>query len=291
MGQNIVEAVRGGFLDVAHRGARSLAPENTLIAGRRAFDSGARMWEIDVRMSRDGELVVIHDATLERTSDVKERFPGRMPWNVHDFTLDELKSLNFGSWFETEDPFRQISAGMVSRAELDRYSSVRMPTLREALEFTLGNDWLVNIEIKDLEDGAWHNEIAELTARLVCSMSAAGSVILSSFNPDYLARVKKTDKNLRTGVLVDHIPEDPGVLMRSLDAFTFHPALQDFPTETVRRLVDSGFGVLVWVVNDEDTAGKLMRSGVSGMFTDFPQNMHAVVERERRRLADAERNH
>lgn len=291
MGQDIVEAVRSGFLNVAHRGARSLAPENTLIAGRRAFDAGVGMWEIDVRMSRDGELVVIHDATLERTSDVKERFPGRMPWNVHDFTLDELKSLNFGSWFETEDPFRQIPAGMVSRAELDRYSSVRMPTLREALEFTLGNDWLVNIEIKDLQDGARHNEIAELTARLVCSMSAAGNVILSSFNPDYLARVKKTDKDLRTGVLVDHMPEDPGGLMRSLDAFTFHPALSAFSTEAVRRLVDSGFGVLVWVVNDEDTAGKLMRSGVSGMFTDFPQNMRAVVERERRRLADTERSH
>ena len=114
MSQDIVNAIRKRRLIAAHRGARSLAPENTLAAARLALAAGARMWEIDVRMSRDGEIVLIHDPNLERTSDAPGKFPGRSPWLVHDFTLDELKTLDFGSWFSETDPFGQIAAGKIS---------------------------------------------------------------------------------------------------------------------------------------------------------------------------------
>ncbi len=86
-------------INIAHRGARSLAPENTLAAARKALDAGADMWELDVCLSRDGELVVIHDSTLKRTSNVQEVFPLRRPYHVHDFTLEELHRLDFGSWY------------------------------------------------------------------------------------------------------------------------------------------------------------------------------------------------
>ena len=104
MSREIFSAVKTGGLIAAHRGARSIAPENTMAAARTALAAGAGMMEADVRMSRDGKLVVIHDPHLARTSDGPVKFPGRNPWLVHEFTLEELKLLDFGSWFATADP-------------------------------------------------------------------------------------------------------------------------------------------------------------------------------------------
>lgn len=105
------------ILNIAHRGARSLAPENTMLAARKAFEIGASGWELDVAMTSDHELVVIHDDTLERTSDAAQVFPDRDPWSVVDFSMAELRRLDFGAWFVRTDPFGQIAAGMISPAE------------------------------------------------------------------------------------------------------------------------------------------------------------------------------
>ena len=82
-----------GVLNIAHRGARSLTPENTILAAQKGLDLGADLWELDVAMSSDGEMIILHDETLLRTSNAREVFPGRAPWNVHEFSLDELYRL------------------------------------------------------------------------------------------------------------------------------------------------------------------------------------------------------
>ena len=94
-------------LNIAHRGARSLAPENTLAAARKGLEVGADMWELDIQMTADGELIVIHDNTLKRTSNVREVFPKRKPWLVHEFTLDEIRLLDFGSWWKSRSRSRR----------------------------------------------------------------------------------------------------------------------------------------------------------------------------------------
>ena len=123
-------------LVIAHRGFRGIAPENTLLAAQKGFDIGADMWELDVAASSDGILVVLHDNTLTRTTDAKTRFPSRSPWIIYDFTFDELKSLDAGSWYSKTDPFMQIAYGRVGSAELEACKDLRIPTLREALEWT-----------------------------------------------------------------------------------------------------------------------------------------------------------
>src|SRR5689334_10492901 len=85
-------------LAVAHRGASDVAPENTLPAVRRAVAAGADLVEVDLRRARDGALVVLHDATLARTTDAARRLPGRAPWRVEDLTLAEVRLLDAGSW-------------------------------------------------------------------------------------------------------------------------------------------------------------------------------------------------
>ena len=116
-------------LIIAHRGARSLAPENTLAAARKALQAGADMWEMDVAVTSDGELIVVHDDTLERTCNVADLFPDRRPWNVWDFTLAEIQTLDCGSWFAARDPFGQIKAGNVSTEEAARYSPKKIDVI------------------------------------------------------------------------------------------------------------------------------------------------------------------
>jgi glycerophosphoryl diester phosphodiesterase len=258
-------------LIAAHRGARSLAPENTLAAARAALASGAGMWEIDVRMSRDGEPVVIHDRDLERTSDAPRRFPERSPWLVGDFSLSELKSLDFGSWFATADPFGQIAAGKVSLSTLAKYSGEPVLTLEEAILFTLHNDWLLNIEIKDLSGQPGHESIAQKSVDLVRSLGATEKVMISSFNHHYLALVKRLDRSIKTAVLVNRFQSDPVGLAVELDVFAYNPGLRAVQPWQIHRLKQKGFRVLVWVLNSPWLAKTLFAMGADGVFTDFPQ--------------------
>jgi len=271
MKQYILTAVRNRRLIAAHRGARSIAPENTLAAARLALAAGARMWEIDVRMTRDGQLVLIHDPNLVRISDVQSKFPERCPWLVDHFTLHELKALDFGSWFHKADPFKQIAAGKILPLQLAGYSGEQVVTLEEAVMFTVRNDWLLNIEIKDLSGLPGHESIAEKVVNLVRSLDVAEKVLVSSFNHHYLARIAKLEKNIKTGVLVNTVQADPAKLMIELGAFTFNPAVRAFRPHQIRRLKHKGFGVLVWVVNNPWLARACFSMGADGIFTDFPQ--------------------
>ncbi len=187
------------ILNIAHRGARSLAPENTILAARKAVAVGADMWEMDVALTKDGQIVVLHDDTLERTSNAREVFPDRAPWNVHDFTFDELLKLDFGAWFGDQDPFGQIADRTVTIQEQQNFSNTRIPTLREALEFTRDYKFRINIEIKDHTGTPGDISIVESVVDMVGQMNMAGSVLISSFNHDYIARSKARDPNIPTG--------------------------------------------------------------------------------------------
>ena len=103
---------------IAHGGARSLAPENTLAAARKAHALGADLWETDAAITADGQVVLMHDDAMMRTTDVAERFPDRVPAPFSTYTLAEIRTLDAGSWFERDDPFGQVAAGAVTAAEL-----------------------------------------------------------------------------------------------------------------------------------------------------------------------------
>ena len=266
--------IEGAFrkpLIAAHRGARSLAPENTLASARVALASCAGMWEIDVRMSRDGEAVVIHDPDLGRTSDAAHKFPDRSPWLVGDFSLCELKALDFGSWFATDDPFGQIAAGKVSLSSLAKYSGEPLLTLEEAILFTLRNDWLLDIEIKNLFGQPRHESIVQKVVDLVRSLGAAEKVLISSFNHYYLALVKRLERGIKTGILVNRFQSDPIRLASELDAFAYKPGTRSVRPWQIHRLKKKGVRVLVWTLNSPWLARAFFAMGVDGVFTDFPQ--------------------
>jgi glycerophosphoryl diester phosphodiesterase len=275
--EQLMPANETKIIIIAHRGARSLAPENTISAAKRALENRADGWELDVAMSVDGELVVLHDDTLERTSNVTQVFPDRSPWSVYDFTIEELKKLDLGSWFVESDPFDQISQGIISSENVDEYVGEPIPTLREALIFTKDNNWWVNIEIKDASGTAADAVIVSKVVALVEELEMQDQVLISSFNFEYLKQVKNLNKDLATGVLVNKIIQDPVALMKELDAQAFHPGMKVTFEKQVNLLLDEGYEVNVWTVNEESDMQKLIQMGVTGIITDFPQRAFLLL--------------
>ncbi len=265
-------------LNIAHRGARSLAPENTLAAAGKALAIGADMWELDVAMTADGELFVVHDDTLERTSNVKQVFPDRRPWSNHLFTLAEVRSLDFGSWFVTTDPFKQIAAGKVTPEEQASYRGVQAPTLREALAFTRDNGWRVNIEIKDLTGTPGDATVVEKVVALIKELGMVDRVLVSSFNHAYIQRVKAVEPRIPTGALVERAAPDPAALLRRLGAQAYNPKGGTIRPEEIGALRDQGFDVYIWTVNDEADMRALVAARASGIFTDYPQLLKPIVQ-------------
>lgn len=262
---------------IAHRGARSLAPENTLAAAIKGFESGADGWELDVAMSIEGELVLLHDDTLERTSNVKQVFPDRRPWSVYEFSLQELSQLDFGSWFVESDPFDQAAQGNISTQELEAFRGLPITTLAEALQFTKDNQWWVNIEIKDASGTAAEALIVSKVVKLVEKLEMEDQVLISSFKHEYLGEVKNLNPTIATGILVNKSVKDPVSLMQQYEAQAFHPGSKVTDASQVQALRTAGYDVNVWTVNEAEDMFELIAMGVTGIFTDFPQTLKPIL--------------
>jgi glycerophosphoryl diester phosphodiesterase len=269
------------IFSIAHAGASSIAPQNTLAAGRAALKLGADVWGIDVRLTGDGVFVLMHDETLDRTTDVEEVFPARAPWRVEDFAFDEIRRLDAGSWFVHDDPFGQIEAGRVSGAELESYEGEPVPTLREALEFVAEHRWLSDIEVKPTA-GLEPEALARRLVDLIEETGTADRVMISSFDHEILRVVKGLNPAIPIGALSIFAPRDSISYLDELRADVYLPSLVGFTERLLADLSEAGIGVHVWTYNAEEQLERLARTpGITGIYTDFPQRLAAVLERVR----------
>ncbi len=262
---------------VAHRGARSVAPENTLLAAQRAFELGANQWELDVQVSADGELVVLHDGSLWRTSNAGQVYPLRLFWQVKNFSLAEIQTLDAGSWYLKKDPFGEIATGTISSEQQAEIAGEPFPTLREALELTKTKDWSVNIELKDVSKTPGDAVIVEKTVALIEEMDMVDQVLISSFKHDYLVQVKALNPQIKTAALVGEM-EDPLALLQSIGADAINPNYEKITDlGIIKTLRNAGYDVYVWTVNDPEIMMQFINAGVSGIITDYPQRMLEVL--------------
>ncbi len=267
------------IFNIAHAGASSVAPQNTLAAGRAAFELGADVWGVDVRLTGDGVFVLMHDETLDRTTDTEELFPTRAPWRVEDFTLDEIHRLDAGSWFIHDDPFGQIEAGRVSAAELESYAGEPVPTLREALEFVAEQGWLIDVEVKPTA-GLEPEGLARHLLDLIEETGTADLVMISSFDHEILRAIKGLDAMIPIGALRIFALLDPVAYLSDLQADVYLPSLVGFTEGLLRDLSEAGIGVHVWTYNTEDQLERLARTqGITGIYTDFPQRLDPILKR------------
>ena len=268
-------------MNIAHRGARSHAPENTIAAAKKAAEYGAAGWEADVWLTKDGVPVITHDEDIRRTSDAEAFFPSRASYLINDFTFAEIKSLDFGSWFMDKDPFGEIAAGRVAEADLKSYENERIPTLEEALDYTRDNGLVMNVEIKDAGDGQRGRETVRKTIDVIIEMGMAGDVIVSSFNWAYLKWIREISERIMTGALTSEAEKDHPEIVRALGAYAYHPKIGAFSVDILRRMTDAGIHVNVWTVNDQSALSYLKTKdgfmGLGGVITDYPQRFADIV--------------
>ena len=242
----------------AHRGGAALAPENTMAAFTHAVTLGVDFIELDVRRCATGELVVVHDANLVRVAGVDRR--------VADLSLSELQSIDVGSHFGAE------------------FASERIPSLLEVVEtldLKARNGVRLNIEVK--EDKARGDGTALELGSLIAGMDLYGDVIVSSFNPMSLSRVRS-----RCAAPLGLIYPSGGRGVRDrltrtpwassvLSLYALHPSVSVVTAEGVRKAHLRGLGVNVWTVNEEADMRRLAAWQINGMITDRPDLAMDVV--------------
>ena len=272
---------RAGFI-CAHRGARSIAPENTLLAMAKARECGAHCWETDIRLSRDGDLIIFHDKTLDRTTDIAEHreFSNRSPWPSSRFSTAELRSLDAGSWFAAADPFGTVASGEVSPQEAADMYGQKIPLLSEVLEYTIKYRFPVNLEIKDIGTAADDLDIVDRIIEMLEQAAATDLVLLSSFQAAYLHRARQLHPTVALALLAeDEHPADLINTLSTLSAAAYHPDVVLHDPDLFRELQQIGIRVTPWTVNDTAQAQEMLQAGM-GIVTDWPQHLTTYNEEE-----------
>lgn len=237
----------------AHRGSRREAPENTLPAFELAVAQGADGVEFDVQLTADGAMVVIHDETVERTTDGHGR--------VVAYSLSQLQRLD-------------ASAGMAG------FSRVRIPSIDEVLELLAPSGLRLNIELKNsIED---YPGLEEMVLAAIDSHGIADRVVLSSFNHYSLKKLQALGSSSELGMLYTDPLYKPWRYAAKLGVGAIHPPARFvLGGSYVRRAHASGLAVRPWVVNGERKLARMFHLGVDAVFTDVPGEALALRGRHR----------
>jgi len=256
---------------IAHRGARSIAPENTLKAAKIAFEIGADLWETDVNITRDGRLILFHDDSLLRCTNAIKKFPLKTSYQVLDFDLKEIKSLDAGSYFNETDPFQEISKGHVSSKTKVSFIGETIPLLEEGLLLTLKKNWTINLELKFFERTASSSYLPDLTLEIIRQTNIPlTQVIISSFHHPWLLRIMEKEPLLEVQALVGDKDTEP-LDFKDFSFSTYNANAALIHPDQIKALKDKGKKINLFTVNDPKAFSRFSDLGVDGIFTDFPQ--------------------
>ncbi|MFF8033849.1 MULTISPECIES: glycerophosphodiester phosphodiesterase [unclassified Streptomyces] len=251
---------------VAHRGASAYAPENTLAAVDKAAALGIDWVENDVQRTKDGELVVLHDDSLRRTTDVEEVFPGRAPWTVRDFTAAEIARLDAGSWFGPA------------------YAGARVPTLEQFVRRVERHGQKLLLEIK-------HPQLYPGVERQILKVLGNGGwldrrhvkhrLIVQSFGADSVRAVHDLEPAVKTGFLgTPPVADLPSYAAFADQVNPAHGSLSAGYVAAVHALDGphrKPLEVFTWTVNDADAARRVAGFGVDGIITNTPDVVRDAV--------------
>lgn len=247
----------------AHRGSSGAAPENTLAAVRLAVAQKADVIENDIQRTSDGELVIIHDTTLGRTTDVEEVFPDRAPWNVGDFTLAEIKQLDAGAWFAPE------------------FAGERVPTLAEWVN-AVGQRSAMLLEVKSPELYPGIEIDIDKELRSLPAFQTAlrrDRVVVQSFNHEWLRVYKDLAPDVPVGLLFGSLPTEADIAAAATWAQQVNPSFARIDRATVDRVHEHGMEIHVWTVNGGADMRRAIEWGVDGIITNYPQVLREIVRR------------
>jgi glycerophosphoryl diester phosphodiesterase len=239
--------------NIAHRGFSGKYPENTKIAFARAIELGADMIELDVTLSKDKIPVVIHDDTLERTSNGKGK--------VRNVSLEKLKELDFGSWMNS------------------KFSEERIPTLEEVLQQIKKSKIWLNIEIKS---SAYEKKFSESciesqAIRLIEKYKLFNRIVISSFEPKILLRLRELSTKIKLAYLIEpdykKLKLDPIFFVTQIKAISLNMHKSQIKTEIFERASERNISVCVYTINTMDELKRMNKLGLAGVFTNFPDRL------------------
>jgi glycerophosphoryl diester phosphodiesterase len=235
----------------AHRGYSGAYPENTMLAFEKALECGSYGIELDVQLSKDGEVVIIHDETLDRTTDRKGR--------VCDYSLKELQTCNAGAGTAFED------------------QNLTIPTFEEYCSWVASTPLITNIELKT--SIIYYPEIEEKTWEIIKRHKLEEKVLFSSFNHLSLAAIKALAPSVPCGALV---PEtglvNAGYCANKFGFECYHPAYCTIDAASVAECHEYNIQVNVWTVNSMEALENCYAWGCDGVFTNFPAVCKAYIE-------------
>ncbi|MDD6352219.1 MAG: glycerophosphodiester phosphodiesterase [Lachnospiraceae bacterium] len=249
----------------AHRGASGYAPENTLASFQKAADLGADGVELDVQLTKDGEIVVIHDETVDRTTDGSG-------W-VKDFTFEELRKLNAS--------YQNLLQGgeVVKKAKkFEEYESIQIPTMKEVFDLLKPTGLTINIELKT--GIVFYPGLEEKILKLTEECGMEDRVIYSSFNHYTIEKIHSLKPEAEVGFLYSDGTIDMPAYGKTHGVNALHPALYNlqFPgyMEACRK---AGLAVNVWTVNKPEYVAMCVKAGVDAVITNYPDMAMEVIRK------------
>jgi glycerophosphoryl diester phosphodiesterase len=254
------------IVNIAHRGASGHAPEHTIAAYDLAIEMGADFIEHDLHVTSDGVLVAIHDANLERTTGRSEL--------VRETTLEDVRALDAGSWFNDVNPDRARSA----------FAGLKMPTMAEIFE-RYGQSTKYYVEIKDphLNSGAEAMFVELLRVADMVDYALDGGVLVQSFDPDSLGRFRALEPGL-VQIRLFSLIQDREMILEELSSTATYaagigPDKFNVDEGVVARAHARGLVVHPFTVDDEAEMRALLDAGVDGIFTNYPDRLAALKSR------------
>ncbi|MCS7463877.1 glycerophosphodiester phosphodiesterase [Paenibacillus doosanensis] len=233
---------------IAHRGAKGMAPENTLGAFRLGVEQGCEAIELDVHLSADGEIIVCHDETLDRTTNGKGM--------ICEKTLAEIKSLDAGSWHS------------------EAYRGETVPTLGEVFDAVPGS-LMINVEVKQSYDGNMDRKLVQFLRE----RDLFDRVVVSSFDHQCLHRIKVLEPKTKIGLLYQLRLYNPAAYAKTfgVDVYSLHPYHRLIDREEVEQAIRAGLHMYPYTANEEQDLKALIDWGVSGIITDYPGRLKDLL--------------
>ncbi|AYB45709.1 glycerophosphodiester phosphodiesterase family protein [Paenibacillus lautus] len=244
------------WVNIAHRGASGYAPENTMASFVKAFDMGADMLELDVQLSKDGEVVVIHDSTVERTTDGQGE--------VGDLTLEELRRLDAGSWYDSS------------------FKGEVIPTLAEVLEHFGGRIGLL-IELKSPSryPGIEQKVAGDLRryAARVDGQRYKDLIIVQSADTDSLVRFRKLMPDIPLGVVITSAGDLSKQRLENMKSYAEYVSISMrlVSKGLVQKIHQSGMKTMVWTIRDMLQIPYVLQINVDGIITDYPDRVPITI--------------
>lgn len=259
---------------IAHRGASMLAPENTLAAGELAAEYDAFGFETDVRISKDGVPFLMHDETLQRTTNISEVFPDRVDDNASSFTIDELRALNAGLWFIQKDPFDTIDSGLISQAQLSLNQGQKIPTLAQALTLVDEEKMVILFDLRyPPQEHPYHDRFFENVFDL-CKESGLNGDVWFLVGRDNLDIVLEEAPQMTRviGVSSTDLPAPNELIELNYEIVNVDTGIIK---EEIRAYRHEGLGVNVYTIDQPWLFSQFWLSGVTSVTTN---NIHTFSQ-------------